>query len=47
MQATSQNFQTTVFINRHTFFIALSNFYARHLGVKVTEAYSGHPETRY
>jgi hypothetical protein len=36
MEATTQYFGRRFFINRSKNFIALLNFYARHLGVKIT-----------
>jgi hypothetical protein len=36
MEATTQNFGKWFFINRSWNLIALLNFYARHLGVKIT-----------
>jgi hypothetical protein len=39
MEATTQYFGKRFFINRSLNFIALQNFYARHLGVKITGPY--------
>jgi hypothetical protein len=39
MEATTQDFGKWFFINRSKNFIALLNFYARHLGVKITGPY--------
>jgi hypothetical protein len=39
MEATTQYFGKRFFINRSWNFIALLNFYARHLGIKITGPY--------